>query len=117
MAIRVTLVIQVVLQNFQMGCILNLLKLSLFKLILRYTTLHIIYNSVHEDSSDDHWWRGCKPDHGEPLGCTQHNFEHHDHDELVDECVCKEELCNREMGPIETSTSVSTTTIKGNLLL
>ena len=89
----------------------------MFKLILRYTTLHIIYNSVHEDSSDDHWWRGCKPDHGEPLGCTQHNFEHHDHDELVDECVCKEELCNREMGPIETSTSVSTTTIKGNLLL
>ena len=68
---------------------------------------------MHDDPSEEHWWRGCKSDHGESLGCTQHNFFHHDHEELVDECVCKEALCNREMGPIETSTSVSTTTIKG----
>ena len=73
-----------------------------------------VFISVHEDPSEDHWWRGCRPDHGEPLGCTQHNFYHHDHDELVDECVCKEALCNREMGPIETTTKISTTTIKGS---
>ena len=75
-----------------------------------------LYHLVHDDPSEEHWWRGCKSDHGEHLGCTQHQFYHHDHEELVDECVCQEALCNREMGPIETTTPVpSTTTIKSNI--
>ena len=50
-------------------------------------------------------------------GCYQHDFSHHDHEYLVDECVCDTELCNKDMQPIETSTTAKTTTSLGNILV
>ena len=69
---------------------------------------------VHNDSSEDSWWRGCKYDRDEPLGCTQHKFMHEDHEIIVDECVCKEDRCNEAMDPIPSPfTTPKTTTPKG----
>ena len=71
---------------------------------------------MNDDGLKMKWWRGCKPDHDEPLGCTQHKFNHGDQEYVVDECVCKETECNKEMGPIPTDTTTApTTTPKGKL--
>lgn len=42
------------------------------------------------------------------MGCTEHKY--HGSDIVVDECMCDTSLCNREMGPIPTSTSPTTIT-------
>ena len=34
---------------------------------------------------------------GEPMACTQHEFVHHGHNVTVDECVCRGDLCNKDM--------------------
>ena len=54
-------------------------------------------------------------DRYEPLGCTEHKFMHEDHEILVDECVCKEDLCNEKMDPIPSPSTLTpkTTTPKG----
>ena len=65
---------------------------------------------MHDDTSEEVWWRGCKSDRDEPVGCTQHKFFHHDEEIVVDECVCKEDLCNEDMGPIITTTPTPQTT-------
>ena len=72
---------------------------------------------MHENVADDHWWRGCKPNHDEPLGCSEHNFPHDGYDVLVDECVCDTDMCNTEMGPIPTVTSTTTTTTPQGMLI
>ena len=59
---------------------------------------------VHNDSSEDHWWRGCKPRHGDPLTCTEHTRQFHDHDIIFDDCVCDTDLCNKNMGPLVSTT-------------
>ena len=63
------------------------------------------------DGQESHWWRGCKTlTEGAKLECTEHKFVHHEHEYLVDECVCDEDLCNAKMDPIpQTSTSPLTT--------
>ena len=71
---------------------------------------------VHNDSSEEHWWRGCKSDRDEPLGCTEHKFFHGDQEILVDECVCKEDLCNKDMGPLPTETTTTPTTTPRGIL-
>ena len=70
---------------------------------------------VHEELTEDHWWRGCKVNINHTIGCSQHKFLHHDVEYLVDECVCDTELCNKDMDPIPetTSTPKITTTSKG----
>ena len=47
------------------------------------------------------WWRGCRQlKENEQLGCEEHITEHTGYDIVVDECICKTDLCNKEMGPI-----------------
>ena len=53
--------------------------------------------TVHQNVSEEHWWRGCKMAEGEPTECTQHEFVHHGHNVTVDECICKGDLCNKNM--------------------
>ena len=53
--------------------------------------------TVHQNISEEHWWRGCKMAEGEPTECTQHVMVHHGHNVTVDECVCKGDLCNKNM--------------------
>jgi len=49
----------------------------------------------------DMWWRGCRQlKENEQLGCEEHITEHTGYDIVVDECICKTDLCNKEMGPI-----------------
>ena len=61
------------------------------------------------NGNDTIWWRrDCAPKGEEPLGCTEHKF--HDTERVVDECICDTNLCNREMGPISTTTAPTTTT-------
>ena len=46
------------------------------------------------------------------IGCSEHKFG--ESGEVVDECICDTELCNKEMGPIpETTTTSPTTTTEG----
>ena len=52
---------------------------------------------VHQDVSEEHWWRGCKMAPGEPMECTQHEFVHHGHNVTVDECICRGSMCNKNM--------------------
>ena len=88
------------------------MKISILRQIC--ANLHLLQTLVHNDSSEESWWRGCKYDRDEPLGCTQHKFMHEDHEILVDECICKDDLCNEAMGPIPSpSTTPKTTTPKG----
>ena len=68
--------------------------------------------SVEDEVSDEHWWRGCKM--RDSIGCSEHKWLHHDHEYLVDECVCDTELCNKDMQPIPSSTTVKTSTPSGN---
>ena len=70
--------------------------------------------SVEDEVSDEHWWRGCKM--RDSIGCSEHKWLHHDHEYLVDECVCDTELCNKDMQPIPSSTTVKSTTPSGKLL-
>ena len=44
------------------------------------------------------------------MGCSQHPFTHDGEEYLVDECVCDTPFCNKEMGPIPTTTSTEKTT-------
>ena len=60
-----------------------------------------------------HWQRGCKPLGDETLGCSEHEFSHDGQEITVDECICNSNLCNNEMGPMETSTTPKITTSKG----
>ena len=73
------------------------------------------FSSVEAEISDERWWRGCKPNLDHTIGCSEHQFPHHDHEYTVDECVCDTELCNKEMGPLPTSTTSKTTTPSGNI--
>ena len=50
---------------------------------------------------------------GDAQGCTEHKF--HDSGNVVDECICDTNLCNREMGQISTSTSPTTITTTNGL--
>ena len=52
---------------------------------------------VHQNISDEHWWRGCKSSQGLPMGCRQYQMVHHDHNVTVDECVCYGDFCNKNM--------------------
>ena len=68
---------------------------------------------VATDSIEETWWRGCKVLVNQTIGCSQHKWMHDDHEVTVDECVCKTDLCNTEMGPIpETTTAITSTTTK-----
>ena len=49
------------------------------------------------------------------IGCTEHKWLHHDHEYLVDECVCDTELCNKDMQPIPSSTTSKSTTPSGKV--
>lgn len=62
-------------------------------------------NLVHEETKDDHWWRGCKSNVDKMTGCSQHPFTHHGEEYVVDECVCNTPGCNKEMGPIPETTT------------
>ena len=55
------------------------------------------------------WWRGCKAKHEELLICTEHKISHNDREITYDECLCDTNECNREMGPIVTPTTSTTT--------
>ena len=59
---------------------------------------------VHNDSSEEFWWRGCKPKHEEPLICSEHKYQYHDRDVYIDECLCDTDLCNKDMAPLVTTT-------------
>ena len=61
------------------------------------------FNSLPVNStSEEFWWRGCKPRHDDPLLCMEHKTEYHDRNVVYDECVCDTNECNRVMGPIVT---------------
>ena len=72
--------------------------------VLRYLEINFQNILVHNDSSEDHWWRGCKPRHGDLLTCTEHTRQFHDHDIIFDDCVCDTDLCNKNMGPLVSTT-------------
>ena len=56
------------------------------------------------------WWRSCKAKHNDQLLCTEHKSMFNDHEVIKDECLCDTDECNRDIGPIVTPTT-STTTI------
>lgn len=55
----------------------------------------------------EHWWRGCKLDIDQIMGCTQHPYTDHTtgQEYLVDECVCNANECNRDMQPFTIPTT------------
>ena len=61
---------------------------------------------------EETWWRGCKVLVNQTTGCSRHKWmnPHTDHEIEVDECVCKTDLCNEEMGPIPDTTTARTST-------
>ena len=60
------------------------------------------------DTSIARWRRDCRPKEGETFGCSEHKFR--GSGITVDECLCDTNLCNSKMGPILTSTSITTST-------
>ena len=62
--------------------------------------------------------RDCKVAVNGSVGCSEHKRLHHDHAIVVDECVCKTDLCNDIMGPMPeiTSTAKTTTTHEGIII-
>ena len=68
------------------------------------------------DGSDEHYRRGCKTLHDETLGCSEHKWSHDGEEMDVDECICDSDLCNKDMGPIETTSTEKTTTPEGTRL-
>lgn len=76
--------------------------------ILDYYLLITHPTLVHENVTKEHWWRGCKYANDEPTGCTQHEFYYHDHEIVVDECVCRGDFCNKEMIPVTPPTTPNT---------
>ena len=59
---------------------------------------------VHNDSTEDFWWRGCMPRHETPLTCAEHKLEYHDREVIIDQCVCDTALCNKDMGQLVSTT-------------
>ena len=113
MEMLVTLVIQVMFWNEICD---EVLFITLKSIPLQNNKIFKIdYILVHEDPSEDHWWRGCKLDLDKVMGCSQHDFTHDGQTYVVDECVCDTPLCNKEMQPIpETTTKLNPeTTTKG----
>ena len=53
----------------------------------------------------DHWWRGCKLDVDEMMGCAERMFTYNGQEYLVDECDCNTNECNRDMQPIPSPTT------------
>ena len=72
----------------------------------------LVENGTEHPSDTSKWRRGCKYESVVNYGCRQHDFGINGKVLIVDECVCDSDECNREMGPIETSTP-KTTTNKG----
>ena len=63
--------------------------------------LYLLLLLVDKVPVTDMWWRGCRQlKENEQLGCEEHITEHTGYDIVVDECICKTDLCNKEMGPI-----------------
>ena len=56
------------------------------------------------------WQRGCKIMVNQTIGCSQHKWFHDGKEQTVDECICKNNLCNKDIQPIP-----ETTTPKGIL--
>ena len=61
------------------------------------------------------WRRDCKYTSVVNLGCHQHELGLYGKTIVVDECICNIDECNRQMGPIETTSHSPETTTKGNL--
>ena len=69
----------------------------------------VVENGTEQPSK---WRRACKYESVVNQGCSQHDFGINGKVIVVDECICDTDECNKEMGPIETSTP-ETTTNKG----
>ena len=74
----------------------------------KYFLSSFILGTESNDTNTIRWRRDCRPKDGDSMGCTEHKY--HGSDIVVDECMCDTSLCNREMGPIPTSTSPTTIT-------
>ena len=59
------------------------------------------------------WRRDCKYASVVTYGCKQHDFGIDGKVIQVAECVCDGDECNREMGPMESTSTAQTTTNKG----
>ena len=77
---------------------------------LQNCTSFLNFNFVVDSRIGNFWWRGCRAKHEEQLICTEQKLSHNDHEITYDECLCDTNECNREMGPIVTPTT-STSTI------
>ena len=79
----------------------------------KYVLSLFILGTESNDTNTMRWRRDCRPKDGDSMGCTEHKY--HGSEIVVDECLCDTSLCNREMGPIPTSTSPTaiTTTHQG----
>ena len=77
--------------------------------------------SNHLESNDttnvDIWVRDCIDSKPNPLGCEKH-FDA-ESNLVIQRCICTDNLCNKEMGPMPDTTpatsTVVTTTTTGNL--
>ena len=74
----------------------------------KYFLSSFILGTESNDTNTIRWRRDCRPKDGDSMGCTEHKY--HGSEIVVDECMCDTSLCNREMGPIPTSTSPTTIT-------
>ena len=98
----------------------NELFLPIISEINIYATSYFL--SVSTEGIEEKWSRDCnflEPNTTVGLGCDQHKIDSKGHEITVDICFCGSSLCNKEMGPIPTTTpsstsKVSTTTTKGN---
>ena len=84
-----------------------------------YATSYFL--SVSTEGIEEKWSRDCnflEPNTTVGLGCDQHKIDSKGHEITVDICFCGSSLCNKEMGPMPTTTpsstpKMSTTTTKG----
>ena len=74
----------------------------------KYFLSSFVLGTESNDTNTIRWRRDCGPKDGNSMGCTEHKY--HGSDIIVDECMCDTSLCNREMGPIPTSTLPTTMT-------
>ena len=61
------------------------------------------------------WWkRSCKTMAEHPVGCERHSLDDGD---VIDECICDIDLCNKDMGPAtDTTTPITSSTTEGILM-